>query len=513
MTVNRNYDFGEEYDLEGEASPSSDIHDVDAAIFGEVRGKGAQIVGRPLSITHVWPDMKQPRRAVPLAARGQWTGNPNDVPAVLAAWHELAEREINGTLDLLSLVRSSGEGLEVNPEQWPVVAEYLELVALAASIHNRGLTNPITVTKQGKRYIIETGERRWLAFHLLTLWAEGDWIKIPSVVKERADVWRQAEENAARRPLNAVGIARQLALLIMDMYHDEDFGQFDQVVLPGECDRKFYAQVANGQTWPVKRGLGQAVLNATGLKSKNQISQYRNLLDIPDAMWVTADLENWTEFKIRSALQELNAPPEMDDRLTTVNLQPGENGGNQGESAELDAIEFQPFRPVGSGNLVVDRPTPPMAGGETGTDEAGLVPTQGDDANYPPTPPSLWGGYEEAGASSPGFTSDPAERQPVVVAHPQAGQFLQMIGQFNEATEGDPQVAATVASLLQLSPESIRWTVTKYGGLETYRTELERMTEVLWNFLNPRMDELVDLIETLQAIGAGARMDAEEDHE
>lgn len=484
---NRNYDFGEDYDLEGEVSPSSDIHDVDEAIFGPVRGKGAQIVGRPLSITHVWPDMKQPRRAVPLAARGQWTGNPNDVPAVLAEWHELAEREIGGTLDLLSLVRNSGEGLEVDPEQSPVVAEYLELVALAASIHNRGLTNPITVTKQGKRYIIETGERRWLAFHLLSLWAEGDWIKIPSVVKERADVWRQAEENAARRPLNAIGIARQLALLIMDMYHEEDFGQFDQVVLPGECDRKFYAYVANGQTWPVKRGLGQAVLNATGLKSKNQISQYRNLLDIPDAMWLAADVENWTEFKIRSALQELNAPPESDDRLTTVNLQTGETGGNQGETAGLEKIAFEPFRPVGSGTL--------------GTDAPLRVPTQ-DDANYPPTLPTHSDNYEEA---------DPAEREPVVTGHPQAGQFLQMIGQFNEGTEGDPQVAATVASLLQFSPESIRWTVTKYGGLETYQGELERMAGVLWTFLNPYMDGLVDYIETLQAIGE--RMKAEGDDE
>jgi hypothetical protein len=327
----------------------------------------------------------------------------------------------------------------------------------------------------------------------------GKFARIPAVVKERADVWRQAEENAARRPLNAIGIARQLALLIMDMYDGEEFGRFEAVVLPGECDRAYYAQVANGQAWPIKRGMGQAVLTATGLKSKYQISNYRRLLGIEDEMWVQADLENWAEGRIREVVQIQNRPPETDVRLTTVNLtspETGETGGQTGEMTGFGENAFEPFKPVGGDNLGYHPPTPSS---EVGGGVAGLAETPPDGQGHGPVPTADEEYREELFVFAD--TATPKEREPVVVGHVYAAMFLRAIENLNAATVQDRQVAAAVASLLQLSPESVRQIVTAYGGLETYRAEIERMTQTLWNFLNPRMDELVELLETLQAVG------------
>ena len=139
---------------------------VDEALYGPVPiPESGRVVAKPLPVDQVWPDMRQPRRAIPLAVRGQWDGNPDDLPAVLAGWQEM----VGADIDPFGLVRNAGEGVEVDPEATPVVAEYLELLALAASIQRGGLTNAITVVERGHKFIIETGERRWLAYHLLSM--------------------------------------------------------------------------------------------------------------------------------------------------------------------------------------------------------------------------------------------------------------------------------------------------------------------------------------------------------
>lgn len=468
-----NYGEGKSNPFAGEAAPS--FTEVDAAIYGPVDiPESGRVVAKPQPIDQIWPDMKQPRRAIPLAARGQWDGNPDDLAAVLAGWQEQAERAAGYAIDPFELVRNAGEGLLVDAETSPVVTEYLELLALAASIERGGLTNAITVTKQGHRYVIETGERRWLAFHLLSTYVEVEkYARIPAVVKDRADVWRQAEENAARRPLNAIGIARQLALLVMDMYPNEDFGVFDEIVLPGECDRVYYAQVANGQTWQVKRGMGQAVLTATGLKSKGQVNHYRRLLSIPDEMWSLADMGNWTEFRIREMVQAQNRPPETDVRSTTVDL----SGAGTGEMTPPLAPPHSDREGDADGSL---------------TDTPLRVPT-----DYPPTPDEAE--QEELFAAA----AESEARQAVAgrAEHHHAGVFLQAIGEANEYTVQDPALEATVVSLLQLSPGAIRQIVTAYGGAETYQETINQYTQRLWDFIEKRLGELAALIEELQELG------------
>ena len=192
----------------------------------------------------------------------------------------------------------------------PLEASFQRVVDLAASIRQDGLMNPVTVAASGNGYVIETGERRWLAVHLLR-WHFGvddenergalKWDKIPAVQIDQPDVWRQAAENNVRDDLNAVSKARQLALLLMDIHNkDSDFkpiGSFDH-------EQDFYAQVANGYKYRIPVGMGEKLANVLGFSSPKQVRDYRRLLKIERELWDVADDEDWTEGAIREAVKQ-----------------------------------------------------------------------------------------------------------------------------------------------------------------------------------------------------------------
>ncbi len=278
----------------------------DAAIFGSIEAVDAgRQVAKPVSIFDIYPDPVQPRRAVPSIIRETWNGTPETVAAMLAYWFELAAQERKGTeleFDIRPYLEAQEEVRRPKMVK-PMEAAFLDLVELAASIRLNGLTNPITVARNPHGYRLETGERRWLAFHLLYQYS-GDakpWEKIPARVVDVPDVWRQASENGARSNLNAIGKARQLALLIMEIYRQKgvEFQTFDQVIQGGESDRAFYAQVAEGTQYPVT-GHGETILNALGFKQPSQMREHRDLLRLPDEVWQLADDLNWPYGRISS---------------------------------------------------------------------------------------------------------------------------------------------------------------------------------------------------------------------
>ena len=95
-----------------------------------------------------------------------------------------------------------------------------ELNALADSIKEHGVLQPIVVTKEGDKYKIVAGERRWRASKI----AELD--KIPAVVRT-LDAQHRLEisliENVQRTDLNAIEIATAYAKLKRDFnLSDED---------------------------------------------------------------------------------------------------------------------------------------------------------------------------------------------------------------------------------------------------------------------------------------------------
>jgi hypothetical protein len=244
---------------------------------------------RYIDISKIEPDPMQPRRAIPHEIRQGWQLTAETMPAFLQYWSE------QSGIDIRAVLESESDEDRPEPDN-PSQAALLSLIDLASSIRRDGLQNPISVvyTVTGS-YGIETGERRWLAYHILHS-VYGDDYKLILVrqVNER-NVWRQASENNARENLNAIARARQLAILLMDLHGMDNF----QPLSSFEHEQDFYAQVAEGESWRIPRGKAGQVMTAMGFRQDDQLRKYRALLRLPHEAWQIADDKNITEYAIR----------------------------------------------------------------------------------------------------------------------------------------------------------------------------------------------------------------------
>jgi hypothetical protein len=280
--------------------------EIDAELFGAIQQNDAnRQTASPVSIFEIMPDPSQPRRAVPYRVRevAEWRGEPSRMGDLFDAWSELVQEERGGKpFDLVSILDQKEQSPD---EERPDVIGPLEyalvsLVELATSIRNDGLTNPITVVRRGPQsYQLETGERRWLASHLLYQHTQDEtFSKVAARVVDNMSLWRQAAENNARANLNAISKARQFSVLLMELLRLEDefsFTPFHEFAF----EQGYYAQVADGDQFRIPRGTSERLLHATGLKSQKQLREYRALLRLPKQVWIMADDLNWPERAIR----------------------------------------------------------------------------------------------------------------------------------------------------------------------------------------------------------------------
>lgn len=253
-----------------------------------------------IDIFSIWPDRAQPRRTMPSVIA--WDGQPNTVQNALQRWlaalrEERQTQENDAALwDWLKAVLQQETGdLEAlySDRPGPIETGLLNLVELAASIRSEGLTNAITIARtENGRYRLETGERRWMAYHLLdSVFGESEtgdgsdgatWQKIPARVVEAFSVWRQAAENNARADLNAIGKARQYALLLMDLIGPDEFQPVDAF----ENEQAFYNQAADVR---IPSGKSQLMLEMMGFHHRNAFSRCRAHLKLPNELWTAGD--------------------------------------------------------------------------------------------------------------------------------------------------------------------------------------------------------------------------------
>ena len=279
-----------------------------------------------VSIQEITPNPIQPRYSIPHDLSDIYELQPSTVVDILERWILEVQLETRQTdFDIVSHLRgqATDRGALVETDESPSAdgeqpaaskhAALMKLIDLAASIRRDGLSNPISLVHHGDRYEIETGERRWLAYHIL-YWKFGDgdqrpdgsivnWSRIPSRIVNRVDVWRQASENNARDNLNAISRARQLALLLMDLHGWQNFAPLPDC----ESEQAFYAQVADGSVWRVPRGQGERLLNAMGLSNAAQLRQYRALLRLPADLWRRGDDEDLSEGELRKIKAALDS--------------------------------------------------------------------------------------------------------------------------------------------------------------------------------------------------------------
>ena len=307
------------------------VRAADAALFGEIRAReGARPTLRLLDIHDIQPDPQQPRRSLPRHLRQGWDGRAATLPDLLRQWGEAAAQRSGGApLSLPALLAlSEAEWADASDSQSrPPDAALAELLALAASIRHDGLQHPITVARAGTPrpqearaadprigtsrpqdarneaggFLLESGERRWLAFHLLSLFdREGErWARIPAHIQPERDVWRQASENSARDDLNAIARARQYALLLMDLCRERAPGEHPFRPIGAFLhEQDFYAQA---HALRIPYGASARLLNAMGRQHRNAFLRCRQLLALPRPLWERGDEENWSEDQLLQA--------------------------------------------------------------------------------------------------------------------------------------------------------------------------------------------------------------------
>ncbi|MBC7812332.1 MAG: ParB N-terminal domain-containing protein [Burkholderiales bacterium] len=304
---------------------TSTLRAVDSTIYGAIANSEANYDSiEPISIFDIYPDQAQPRRTLPSALQVYWNGRPETVSELFTLWLDLVHNERgNDSFDINGYLNAHGDA-ETRPEKTgPIESAFLPIADLAVSIKIEGLTNPITVAHDRSQYRLETGERRWLAYHLLwTHFQDDRWSKIPARVVQNVSIWRQAAENNARQDLNAIGRARQFAILLMGLLGDQhQFAPYNHIVERGTCDRVYYAQVSDGSTHRIPHGKSEILLNATGLKHPDQLRQHRDMLRLPDEVWQIADDLNWSITQIQS----LKRAAKTDEELVALALSAGDN--------------------------------------------------------------------------------------------------------------------------------------------------------------------------------------------
>lgn len=310
------------------AASTSTLRAVDSTIYGAIANSEANYDSiEPVNIFDIHPDRAQPRRSIPSALQVYWNGRPETVSELFTLWLDLIQSERGDhSFDLNGYLNAKGDAETRSEKSGPIENAFLPIADLAVSIRSEGLTNPITIAHDRSQYRLETGERRWLAYHLL--WAhfqDERWAKIPARIVQNVSIWRQAAENNARQDLNAIGRARQFSILLMDLLAEQfQFAPYDRIVDPGACDRIYYAQVADGSAHRIPHGKSEILLNATGLKHPDQLRQYRELLRLPDEVWQIADDLNWSITTIKS----LTNAAKSHEELVGLALSAGDNEGH-----------------------------------------------------------------------------------------------------------------------------------------------------------------------------------------
>lgn len=255
-----------------------------------------------LDIMDIRADRTQPRQAIPSLIGLNWNGNPEQVIDLIGQWRRIAEQRAGVSIPVEDILQGRNEKAFELEAAHPYFIGFLDLLTLAQSIHREGLSNPVNVIRSAGKYayVIESGERRWLAHHILNHFIDSKYGRVKAVegdVQESA--WRQCSENNQRANLNAIGKARQIAKLIMECRAGlTDYIPYDDIVVG--CNRIFFAQVANGNVHKIPDGMGGRIQAALHMK-KGTISDYRSLLaltednEVNDILWMRADDEWWTQ--------------------------------------------------------------------------------------------------------------------------------------------------------------------------------------------------------------------------
>ena len=140
-----------------------------------------------VSIHDIRPNIMQPRYSIPHDLTDIFELKSETIVDIFERWIievqlEKAEKDFDITNFLTGDETARGDRAENDDADSSSLAglphsskefALMKLVDLAASIRRDGLSNPISLVRHADHFEIETGERRWLAYHIL-YWKFGD---------------------------------------------------------------------------------------------------------------------------------------------------------------------------------------------------------------------------------------------------------------------------------------------------------------------------------------------------
>lgn len=265
----------------------------------EITGRGVRVVN--IILDRIRPDPAQPRRVLPETIRSEFLAGHINARQALERWEAMVAEEATSLgrprpdwkalLDRSPEDRSEDTSIDPPGAAGPEEELLRAIVATAATIRYGGQVSPITVAEvgDGSYFRIETGERRYWAYHWLNTWLSNNFEQIQCVVVDAASPWRQAAENTSREELSAIALARQLATLLLDLYDIRpDYS--------GPIPNDWYRQALD---YRVPRGEGAVLRAALGGIDRSQFSRFQALLRLPDSVWELADRYRLEEKRLR----------------------------------------------------------------------------------------------------------------------------------------------------------------------------------------------------------------------
>lgn len=260
-------------------------------------GGGIQV--EYIHLDMIRPDPANPRRVLPQhlyeAFHNQQIRPEQALRQFIGYTKEIAKSHGRGFGSLLDLLPTSDEKDDETPLT-PEEKTLRDLVVLADTLRNDSQVNPITVIQVGNVYLIETGERRyWASWILRDLPGYSGDGTIPCLnVTGKSSVFRAAKENTSRAGLNAMAMARQIALLLLAV-HGVDAPM-------GPVPNEWYRQAVDLDL-RAKREYTTEIMTALGGIHRRDFSRYKALLNLCDEAMELADRYQLEERKLRPLVE------------------------------------------------------------------------------------------------------------------------------------------------------------------------------------------------------------------
>lgn len=292
-----------------------------AEVMQNLRDHGLRV--ERIAISLIRPDAAQPRRVLPESIHQAFHHQELTPVQALKQYIEKVKitarqkgRPFENLLDLLTSLEDAKEEVNLPPPE----RDLRDLTNLAVTLRQDGQVNPLTIIDctQGAMpsYLIETGERRYWANYIDMEFIpgyQGDGT-IPCIILPpgEASVFRQAKENTSRAGLNAIGMARQAALLLLAV-HD--------IHSPiGVVSHDFYRQAIDLDLRG-KREFTTDILAAMGGINRGYFSYCKALLKLSDEALELADQHNLEEARLRYVVNlPLHEQVEMIRQIIDHNL-------------------------------------------------------------------------------------------------------------------------------------------------------------------------------------------------